>query len=162
MGWRGGRAVYGSCLENSQVLSLVGSNPSLSALAECRRYKRRLSRSNSDPADCMQSFLPGTFANHCRKRTGTTLQCIYDPANRVAAVGPRERIRCPIGAVADLVLDMGRLTVHRASRPHRRAKTQRLGGKKLFVGVQIQVSRLQLSCDVEPVHALLQFTSPGY
>ena len=29
--WRGGRAVEGSCLENSRAMSSVGSNPTLSA-----------------------------------------------------------------------------------------------------------------------------------
>ena len=50
--WRDGRAVEGSCLENSQVMSLGGSNPSPSATCD------RVDRSDRAPLQ----FVPGEVA----------------------------------------------------------------------------------------------------
>src|SRR4051812_9704161 len=56
--WRGGRAVEGSCLENSRTMSTVGSNPTLSAekkLITERKTERRASHARRSSSTWQQN-----------------------------------------------------------------------------------------------------------
>jgi len=70
---RGGRAVEGSCLENSQAMSFVGSNPTLSALENPHNHAKK--QRQGDFRDGAHSGFVPKFVPKIRNSADN-----YDPA----------------------------------------------------------------------------------